>query len=168
MKKFFRSIAPLFSILLFAAALLAEYQYQDIIHHVGEISGYNIALALLLTVVGYLVMTGLDALSLRYVRHPLDYGRVVLVSFINYAFNNNMGFAGIAGSSVRYRLYSAWGLSAVEVAKVIAFCILTSWLGFFSLGGVVLFSCLSRCQSLDRSTSLLRPFALLGWSSSCL
>ena len=168
MKKFFRSIAPLFSILLFAAALwvldreLAEYHYQDIINHVGEISGYNIALALALTAVSYLVMTGLDALSLRYVRHQIDYGRIVLVSFISYAFNNNMGFAGIAGSSVRYRLYSAWGLSAVEVAKVIAFCILTSWLGFFSLGGVVfLFEPMSVPGALHLPIASVRPLGMV-------
>lgn len=168
MKKFFRSIAPLFSILLFAAALwvlnreLSEYHYQDIINHIGEISGYTIALALALTVAGYLVATGLDALSLRYVRHPLDYGRVVLVSFLNYAFNNNMGFAGIAGSSIRYRLYSAWGLSAVEVAKVIAFCILTSWLGFFSLGGVVfLFEPMSVPGALHLPIASVRPLGMV-------
>jgi len=141
MTKFFRSIGPLLSILLFAAALwilnreLAAYHYQDIMRCAREISGYSIAIALLLTVMSYLATTGLDALSLRYIRHPLAYSRIVLVSFINYAFNNNTAFAGIAGSSVRYRLYSTWGLSAVEVARVIAFCILTSWLGFFSLGG---------------------------------
>lgn len=43
----------------------------------------------------------------------------------------------IAGASVRYRLYSAWGLSALQITKVVAFCVLTLWLGFLSLAGVV-------------------------------
>ena len=43
----------------------------------------------------------------------------------------------IAGASVRYRLYSAWGLSAVQITQVVAFCTLTLWLGFFTLGGMV-------------------------------
>ena len=42
----------------------------------------------------------------------------------------------IAGASVRYRLYSAWGLSAFEITKVVAFCTVTLWLGLFSLGGL--------------------------------
>ena len=164
MTKFFRSIGPLLSILLFAAALwilnreLAAYHYQDIMRCAREISGYRIAIALLLTVMSYLATTGLDALSLRYIRHPLAYSRIVLVSFINYAFNNNTAFAGIAGSSVRYRLYSTWGLSAVEVARVIAFCILTSWLGFFSLGGVIfLFEPISVPGMLHLPIASVRP-----------
>jgi uncharacterized membrane protein YbhN (UPF0104 family) len=43
----------------------------------------------------------------------------------------------IAGASVRYRLYSAWGLSALEITKVVAFCSLTLWFGFFALGGLI-------------------------------
>lgn len=39
----------------------------------------------------------------------------------------------IASASVRYRLYSAWGLSALEITKVVAFCSLTLWFGFFPL-----------------------------------
>jgi phosphatidylglycerol lysyltransferase len=38
---------------------------------------------------------------------------------------------------VRYRLYSAWGLSALQITRVVVFCTLTLWLGFFTLGGAV-------------------------------
>ncbi|NIA12181.1 MAG: hypothetical protein GWP10_21290, partial [Nitrospiraceae bacterium] len=94
--------------------------------------------------------------------NPLAYSRIVLVSFINYAFNNNTAFAGIAGSSVRYRLYSTWGLSAVEVARVIAFCILTSWLGFFSLGGIVfLFEPISVPGTLHLPIASVRPIGIV-------
>ena len=36
------------------------------------------------------------------------------------------------------RLYSLWGFSTVEITKVVAFCVLTFWVGFFSVGGVYL------------------------------
>ena len=39
--------------------------------------------------------------------------------------------------AVRYRLYSAWGLSTLQITQVVAFCTLTLWLGFFTLGGAV-------------------------------
>jgi phosphatidylglycerol lysyltransferase len=39
---------------------------------------------------------------------------------------------------VRYRLYSAWGYSPVEIAKVIGFTSLTFGLGGLALGGMVL------------------------------
>jgi phosphatidylglycerol lysyltransferase len=82
-------------------------------------------------------MTGYDALAFRYIRHPLSYPRIALASFIGYAFNNNVGLSGVVGGSLRYRLYNAWRLTAVEIAKVIAFCTISFWLGFVVLGGVV-------------------------------
>ena len=38
---------------------------------------------------------------------------------------------------MRYRLYSTFGLSAVEVVKIIAICTLTFVLGFCTLAGAV-------------------------------
>jgi phosphatidylglycerol lysyltransferase len=82
-------------------------------------------------------MTGYDSLALKYIQHALAYSRIALASFIGYAFSNNIGFSMLAGASVRYRLYSAWGLSTLEITKVVAFCSLTFWLGFLALGGII-------------------------------
>jgi len=130
-------------LLLFAGALwvlhhqLKAYRFHDIIQSLENLPGKRLFTALALTFLSYLVMTGYDALALRYVRHALPYRKFGLASFISYAFSNNMGFGMIAGGSVRYRLYSAWGLSTLEITKVVAFCSLTLWLGFFTLGGAV-------------------------------
>jgi phosphatidylglycerol lysyltransferase len=142
-KKLLHSLPPLFGLLLFAVALwvlhreLKVYHLQDIIRHLRELPPHRLWLALGLTVVSYLVMTGYDTLALRYIRHPLAYGKTALASFIAYAFSNNIGLSMFAGASVRYRLYSAWGLTAFEITQVIGFCTLTLWLGFFVLGGIV-------------------------------
>lgn len=40
-------------------------------------------------------------------------------------------------AAIRYRLYSSWGLSAIDVTKMVAFCGLSYWLGIFTIGGVV-------------------------------
>jgi phosphatidylglycerol lysyltransferase len=142
-QKVLHSLGPLFGLLLFVAALwvlhheLSAYHLHDILRRLRELSANRLSLALGLTVVSYLVMTGYDTLALRYVQHPLAYSKIALASFVGYAFSNNMGLSMIAGASVRYRLYSGWGLSTLEITKVIAFCTLTLWLGFFFLGGVV-------------------------------
>src|SRR5436305_13366496 len=80
-------------------------------------------------------MTGYDTLAFRYIRHPLPYFKIALASFIGYAFNNNVGLSGLVGGSLRYRLYAGWRLTAVEIAKVIAFCTISFWLGFVLLRG---------------------------------
>jgi phosphatidylglycerol lysyltransferase len=142
-KRVFHSLLPLLSLLFLGIALwvlhneLKAYHLHDILRHLEELPAWQVFLALSLTLLSYIVMTGYDAMALRYIEHPLSYGKIVLASFISYAFSNNMGLGMIAGGSIRYRLYSAWGLSTLEVTKVVAFCSLTLWLGFLTLGGVV-------------------------------
>jgi phosphatidylglycerol lysyltransferase len=135
-------LKPLLILALFAVALrvlhdtLAQYRYRDVIRYLDALPIDQILLAAALTLLGYLVMTGYDTLAFRYIRHPLPYFKIALASFIGYAFNNNAGFSGLVGGSLRYRLYNAWRLTAVEIAKVIAFCTVSFWLGFVLLGGI--------------------------------
>ncbi|MEA2239101.1 MAG: phosphatidylglycerol lysyltransferase [Thermoanaerobaculia bacterium] len=135
-------LKPLLILALFAVALrvlhdtLAQYRYHDVIAYVSALPGGQLLLAAGLTLLGYLVMTGYDTLAFRYIRHPLPYAKIALASFIGYAFNNNVGFSGLVGGSLRYRLYNAWRLTAVEIAKVIVFCTISFWLGFVLLGGI--------------------------------
>ena len=135
-------LKPLLILALFAVALrvlqdtLAHYRYRDVIRYLDALPIDQILLAAALTLLGYLVMTGYDTLAFRYIRHPLPYFKIALASFIGYAFNNNVGLSGLVGGSLRYRLYNAWRLTAVEIAKVIAFCTVSFWLGFVLLGGI--------------------------------
>src|SRR5213594_3516505 len=134
-------LKPLVILALFAVALrvlqdtLTHYHYHDVIVYLGSLPLDQIILAVVLTLLGYLVMTGYDTLAFEYIRHPLPYRKIALASFIGYAFNNNVGLSGLVGGSLRYRLDTAWRLSAVEIAKVIAFCTISFWLGFVLLGG---------------------------------
>jgi phosphatidylglycerol lysyltransferase len=139
-----RSLGPAVSIVLFAVAgWLLHNELR--VHHFGEIVAAFQSLpnrrlwaALGLTLAGYLVMTGYDLLALRYVGHPLPVRNTTLAAFIGYAFSNNIGFSMVAGASVRYRLYAAWGLTTAEITRVVVFCSLTLWLGFFLLSGLIL------------------------------
>ncbi|MDD5224693.1 MAG: bifunctional lysylphosphatidylglycerol flippase/synthetase MprF [bacterium] len=137
------ALGSLLGLFLFAAALwvlhheLKSHHLHEILQHLKALPERSLILALLLTVFNYLVMTGYDVLGLRYIKHELAYRKIALASFIGYSFSNNIGLSMLAGSSVRYRLYSSWGLSTLEIAQVIGFCTLTLWLGLLSLGGVV-------------------------------
>jgi phosphatidylglycerol lysyltransferase len=134
-------LKPAFILVLFAVSLrvlhdtLARYRYRDVVDFFHHLAWDQIVLAIVLTFAGYLVMTGYDTMAMRYIRHRLPYAKIALASFIGYAFNNNVGLSGLVGGSLRYRLYNAWRLSAVEIAKVIAFCTISFWLGFVLLGG---------------------------------
>ncbi len=141
-----QSLVPLLVLVLFGAALwvihhaLADYHYQDILRQLRAIPGPRLVAALILTALSYLVMTAYDRLAISYIRHPLERGKVTFASFISYAFSNNIGLSLLTSGSIRYRLYSAWGLSTEEIAKVVAFTMVTFWLGIVGAGGVVFLS----------------------------
>jgi len=140
-KKFWHNISFLISAFLFILALviihhkLKQYHYRDIVNELAQIPAGRLLLAVALTVLDYLVLTAYDALGLRYIQHRLKYRKIALASFVGYAFSHNATILG--GSAARYRIYSGLGISATEVARLVIFCLLTYWLGFFAIGGIV-------------------------------
>lgn len=136
-----RSLGPIFGVFLFAAALwvlqyeLKEYHYHDVVHHLKTLSLTRLFLAVVCTLLGYLALIGYDFLALRYVNHPLAYSKIATAGFIGYAFSNNIGISMLA--AIRYRLYAAWGLSTIDITKIVAFCGLAFWLGIFTIGGII-------------------------------
>ena len=139
-----RFAGPLLAVTLFVIALralraeLGGEGIEDALAQLEVLPAWRIAAALLLTASSFLALTGYDALSLRYVRRPLPYRRIALASFVNYAVSQTLGFPLLTGGSVRFRLYSGWGLGPAQVASVMAFASLSVWLGVLLLGGLVL------------------------------
>jgi phosphatidylglycerol lysyltransferase len=68
---------------------------------------------------------------------------------MGYAIGHNVGLNSISGGAVRYRAYTALGLSAKQIATIIAFGTLTFFLGASVLLGVSLIS------NADMSSSVL-------------
>jgi phosphatidylglycerol lysyltransferase len=141
--KILKYTGALFSLLLFSTALWVLHRevqtvhLQQILSELESIPERHLWLAAILTVSNYTIMAGYDYLAIRFIKHSLSLTRIALASFIGNAFRNNIGFPMLVGASVRYRIYSEWGLSAVEITKVVAFCTLTLLLGYFSMGGMV-------------------------------
>src|SRR5262245_51938024 len=135
--------APLLGAVIFVLAVLvlrrelAGYHLDDIVARFGAIPGRRVALAGLLTAASYALLTGYDALAFRWIRYPLAYPRIALASFLGFVFSHNIGISFLGGSAVRYRMLSSWGVPAGEIARVIAFNVLTFWLGFLALGAVL-------------------------------
>jgi phosphatidylglycerol lysyltransferase len=135
---------PVFGVVLFAAALwvlhheLRAYTYKEVVGALHGLPHWRLALGLLLTVASYGLLTGYDTLAFRYLGHELRYEQIALASFLGYAFSHNVGASFVGGGAIRYRLYSSWGLSAGEIATIVAFNGITFWLGFLLLTGCAL------------------------------
>jgi uncharacterized membrane protein YbhN (UPF0104 family) len=90
------------------------------------------------TVLAYAILTVYDRLGTIYAGRAVSYGRAAFASFCAYTLAHNLGFAAVSGAAVRYRLYAQWGLTPLQIGKVVAFCSLTFILGGMVLGGAVL------------------------------
>jgi phosphatidylglycerol lysyltransferase len=138
MKKNLHALGYLISVTLFVLAVavihhkLKQYHYHDIANQIQQTPLSFFFLAIILTCLNYLVLTGYDALALQYIQAHLKYRQIAVASFIGYAFSMNTTIIG--GSAARYRIYSSLGISAANVARLVIFCAVTFLLGFFVIG----------------------------------
>ena len=90
----------------------------------------DIVLAALFVAGGYFTLTFYDLFALRTIgRADVPYRIAALGGFTSYSVGHNVGASVFTGGAVRYRIYSAWGLDAIEVAKICFIAGLTFWLG---------------------------------------
>jgi len=78
-----------------------------------------------------------DLIGRHQTGHGLPRRSVVTVGFISYAFNLNLGSL-VGGVAFRYRLYTQLGLGADVITHVLGLSLLTNWLGYVFVGGLVL------------------------------
>jgi phosphatidylglycerol lysyltransferase len=117
---------------------LREHTFAELRHAVHSLPPRSLLRAALLTALSYFVLTGYDALALTTLKIKLPYRRTVLASFLGYVFSNNLGLSVLGGGAARWRVYSGFGLSTFDIAKVVAICAATFWLGILALAGGVL------------------------------
>lgn len=133
-------VALLVLVVFWLHHLLGKYHWRDILERVQAISDTKLLRAAFFTCAGYGCLTLYDALAVRFAGARVPYPRVALISFMGYAIGHNVGFNSISGGAVRYRAYTALGLSAKQIATIIAFGTLTFFLGASVLLGVSLLS----------------------------
>lgn len=86
--------------------------------------------------VAHLVYSLLDLVGRHYTGHSLSPLKVMQVSLVSYAFNLNLGSI-VGGIGFRYRLYSRLGLRPGEITRIVTLSMITNWLGYILLAGLV-------------------------------
>src|SRR5271154_2537973 len=95
-----------------------------------EIPPHHIALAALCVVSAFCTLTFYDFFALRTIgKKHVPYRIAALSSFTSYSIGHNIGATVFTGGAIRFRIYSDYGLSAVDVAKICFLSGLTFWLG---------------------------------------
>jgi glycosyltransferase 2 family protein len=110
--------------------ILRTIDWSEVVEALLTADLRNVALAALFVAGGYFTLTFYDLFALRTIgRNDVPYSTAALAAFTSYSVGHNVGASVLTGGAVRYRIYSAWGLSAVEVAKICFVAGLTFWLG---------------------------------------
>src|SRR6202048_425905 len=96
----------------------------------------HIGLAALCVVCAFCTLTFYDFFALRTIgKKQVPYRIAALSSFSSYAIGHNIGATVFTGGAIRFRIYSDYGLNAIDVAKICFISGLTFWLGnLFVLG----------------------------------
>ena len=91
----------------------------------------------LLAAASHALYGSFDLLGRGYTGHGLPAARVWATAFTSYAFNLNLGSL-VGGFGLRLRLYSRMGLPLGVIGRVIGLSLVTNWLGYAAVGGLVL------------------------------
>ncbi len=135
-------LRPAIPVVLFVLVLVllqrefSKFDLAEIRLSFRSISGFAIAAAIGLTICNYVLLIGYDWLGVRLVQHPIKFRQVALAALLSYAFSNSLGFI-LGGTPIRVRLYTAWGMSAAEVVRLVIMIGFAFWLGLLVLGGVL-------------------------------
>jgi glycosyltransferase 2 family protein len=139
------------SLLLFGASLfvlwhlVSEVDYAEVKAAFTAASARQIALALGLTALSYLLLTCYDALALRQLGVAMPYRTTALGSFTSYAVSFTLGFPILTGGTVRYWIYAPKGMKPGKVASLTVIAGFTFWLG---MGAVLAWSLLRKAGPL--------------------
>ena len=96
----------------------------------SDTSEHQIAMAALCVAGAFFTLTFYDLFALRTIgKNHVPYRVAALASFCSYVIGHNIGATVFTGGAIRFRIYSDWGLNAIDVAKICFISGLTFWLG---------------------------------------
>jgi glycosyltransferase 2 family protein len=110
--------------------ILRDIDPDELIDAIEATDWRTLLIAGLFVAGGYLTLTFYDLFALRTIgRTDVPYRIAALSGFTSYAIGHNVGASVFSGGAVRYRIYSASGLSVIDVTKICFVAGLTFWLG---------------------------------------
>jgi uncharacterized membrane protein YbhN (UPF0104 family) len=126
--------------LLVIAALLVRYarsiDWYKVKDSVLELPRPALLQALGFAVLSHIVYSTMDLVGRRYTGHHLGKRQVMMVSFISYCFNLNLGSL-VGGIGLRYRLYGNHDVRYGNITRIVTLALITNWIGYILLAGLV-------------------------------
>src|SRR3954468_3487272 len=117
--------------------ILRGINVSDVLVALKATDPRDVLFAAMFVAAGYFTLTFYDLFALRTIgANHIPYRIGALAGFTSYSVGHNIGASVFTGGAVRYRIYSAWGLTAIDVAKICFIAGLTFWLGNVAVLGL--------------------------------
>lgn len=135
---FKRSLSLIFFVLVpvFLYLLIKNTHWHEVRDALHQLEWSTLALCLAVAALSYGVYGSYDVLGRWYSGHKLPISQVISVAAVCYAFTLNLSH-WVGGFALRFRLYSRLGLDTATITKVFSLSVLTNWLGYMLLAGII-------------------------------
>jgi hypothetical protein len=131
--------------------ILRDIDPDELLDAIEATNWQTLIIAGLFVAAGYLTLTFYDLFALRTIgRSDVPYRIAALAGFTSYAIGHNVGASVFSGGAVRYRIYSAWKLSVIEVTKICFIAGLTFWLGNATVLGLGILQAPQAARAMDQ------------------
>ena len=109
---------------------LRDLDWQAVAAAIRDVSAGHLAAAAAIVACGYVTLAFYDWFALRAIgARQVPWRAAAFTGAISYAVGHGVGAMAIASAAIRYRVYSRFGLTLVDVAKICFIAGLTFWLG---------------------------------------
>ena len=127
---FLLSLAVIVAAVVVLYRMLHGIDVADVATALRTFERRDVLIAAAFVALGYVTLTFYDVFALYTIgRRDVPYGVAFIAGFTSYSVGHNVGASAFTGGAVRYRVYSHYGLSAIEVAKICFVAGFTFWLG---------------------------------------
>jgi uncharacterized membrane protein YbhN (UPF0104 family) len=139
--------------------MLRDIDVHEVMRALRRTNHRDFALAALFVAGAYTTLTFYDWFALRTIdRKEIPYRIAAFAGFTSYSVGHNIGATVFTGGAVRYRVYSASGLTAIEVAKICFVAGLTFWLGNAAVLGLGIVYAPGAASDIDQLPALVNRF----------
>src|SRR5262249_27855241 len=135
-----RQIAPWVLTVVVLALLVHQtgtIDWPGVLQALRQQPASGLAVAALLALVSHGLFASYDLVARHETGHRVSVGGTLGIAATCYAFNLNFG-ALVGAVAMKLRLYARAGLRAQQVARIIVVAVVTNWVGYLALGGLVL------------------------------
>jgi glycosyltransferase 2 family protein len=168
-KQVLHKLGVLVSVAVIAIACYVLYHMlrgidtYEVLEAIKSTEPHQIALAALFVAAGYFTLTFYDLFAVRAIGNDhIPYRINALAAFSSYSIGHNVGASVFTGGAVRYRIYSAYGLNAIDVAKICFLAGLTFWLGNAAVLGLGISYHPEAAAAIDQLPPWLNRMAAIG------